>query len=180
MCILLYILGGFLPLGEETSPGGLPRAALFTLSSHSAAKSKPIIAEPEIHGAQPLDGVTGFLVLMSEGLYKALEAAHGPGQANQVSPPPGRVPPGSPQCGMLPWGPSQPSCSLHSAQDPELRFSNALTRQLLCIRSWGKKMPSVPRIAIPPRSVLVLGLKQVQSPGPREVNFHGHIALECV
>ncbi|KAG5212726.1 hypothetical protein R6Z07F_005434 [Ovis aries] len=49
----------------------------------SAAKSKPIIAEPEIHGAQPLDGVTGFLVLMSEGLYKALEAAHGPGQANQ-------------------------------------------------------------------------------------------------
>ncbi|XP_043418576.1 TGF-beta-activated kinase 1 and MAP3K7-binding protein 1 isoform X1 [Prionailurus bengalensis] len=49
----------------------------------SAAKSKPIIAEPEIHGAQPLEGVTGFLVLMSEGLYKALEAAHGPGQANQ-------------------------------------------------------------------------------------------------
>lgn len=49
----------------------------------STAKSKPIIAEPEIHGAQPLDGVTGFLVLMSEGLYKALEAAHGPGQANQ-------------------------------------------------------------------------------------------------
>ncbi|XP_053158813.1 LOW QUALITY PROTEIN: TGF-beta-activated kinase 1 and MAP3K7-binding protein 1-like [Hemicordylus capensis] len=49
----------------------------------SAAKSKPIIAEPEIHGGHPLDGVTGFLVLMSEGLYKALEAAHGPGQANQ-------------------------------------------------------------------------------------------------
>lgn len=55
------------------------------LSFPSAAKSKPIIAEPEIHGAQPLEGVTGFLVLMSEGLYKALEAAHGPGQANQVS-----------------------------------------------------------------------------------------------
>ncbi|XP_049627561.1 TGF-beta-activated kinase 1 and MAP3K7-binding protein 1 [Suncus etruscus] len=49
----------------------------------SAAKSQPIIAEPEVHGAHPLDGVTGFLVLMSEGLYKALEAAHGPGQANQ-------------------------------------------------------------------------------------------------
>ncbi|KAF6122021.1 TGF-beta activated kinase 1 (MAP3K7) binding protein 1 [Phyllostomus discolor] len=49
----------------------------------SAAKSKPIIAEPEVHGAQSLDAVTGFLVLMSEGLYKALEAAHGPGQANQ-------------------------------------------------------------------------------------------------
>lgn len=53
----------------------------------SAAKSKPIIAEPEIHGGYPLDGVTGFLVLMSEGLYKALEAAHGPGQANQVKTP---------------------------------------------------------------------------------------------
>ncbi|XP_061495159.1 TGF-beta-activated kinase 1 and MAP3K7-binding protein 1 isoform X3 [Rhineura floridana] len=50
----------------------------------STAKSKPIIAEPEIHRGHPLDGVTGFLVLMSEGLYKALEAAHGPGQANQV------------------------------------------------------------------------------------------------
>ncbi|XP_020838298.1 TGF-beta-activated kinase 1 and MAP3K7-binding protein 1 isoform X2 [Phascolarctos cinereus] len=49
----------------------------------SAAKSKPIIAEPEIHGGQSLEGVSGFLVLMSEGLYKALEAAHGPGQANQ-------------------------------------------------------------------------------------------------
>lgn len=55
------------------------------LSLSSAAKSKPIIAEPEIHGGHSLDGVTGFLVLMSEGLYKALEAAHGPGQANQVS-----------------------------------------------------------------------------------------------
>lgn len=58
----------------------------------SAAKSKPIIAEPEIHGGHSLDGVTGFLVLMSEGLYKALEAAHGPGQANQVSALTGNVP----------------------------------------------------------------------------------------
>ncbi|XP_058258856.1 TGF-beta-activated kinase 1 and MAP3K7-binding protein 1 isoform X2 [Hemibagrus wyckioides] len=49
----------------------------------SAAKSKPIVAEPEIHGGQSLDGVTGFLLLMSEGLIKALEAAHGPEQANQ-------------------------------------------------------------------------------------------------
>ncbi|KAF7711184.1 TGF-beta-activated kinase 1 and MAP3K7-binding protein 1 [Silurus meridionalis] len=49
----------------------------------SAAKSKPIIAEPEIHGGQTLDGVTGFLLLMSEGLIKALETAHGPEQANQ-------------------------------------------------------------------------------------------------
>ncbi|XP_028263429.1 TGF-beta-activated kinase 1 and MAP3K7-binding protein 1 isoform X2 [Parambassis ranga] len=49
----------------------------------SVAKSKPIIAEPEIYGSQSLDGVTGFLVLMSEGLINALESAHGPEQANQ-------------------------------------------------------------------------------------------------
>uniref|UniRef100_A0A667WUZ4 TGF-beta-activated kinase 1 and MAP3K7-binding protein 1 n=1 Tax=Myripristis murdjan TaxID=586833 RepID=A0A667WUZ4_9TELE len=49
----------------------------------SAAKSKPVIAEPEIHGSQSLDGVTGFLLLMSEGLINALESAHGPEQANQ-------------------------------------------------------------------------------------------------
>ncbi|MGH0155301.1 UNVERIFIED_CONTAM: hypothetical protein FKN15_043405 [Acipenser sinensis] len=49
----------------------------------SASKSKPIIAEPEIHGGHSLDGVTGFLLLMSDGLYRALEAAHGPEQANQ-------------------------------------------------------------------------------------------------
>ncbi|KAM3624380.1 uncharacterized protein V6R79_022717 [Siganus canaliculatus] len=49
----------------------------------SAAKTKPIIAEPEIHGSQPLDSVTGFLLLMSEGLINALECAHGPEQVNQ-------------------------------------------------------------------------------------------------
>uniref|UniRef100_A0A8D3BWY7 TGF-beta-activated kinase 1 and MAP3K7-binding protein 1 n=1 Tax=Scophthalmus maximus TaxID=52904 RepID=A0A8D3BWY7_SCOMX len=49
----------------------------------SAAKAKPIIAEPEIHGSQSLDSVTGFLLLMSEGLINALESAHGPEQANQ-------------------------------------------------------------------------------------------------
>ncbi|XP_040891911.1 TGF-beta-activated kinase 1 and MAP3K7-binding protein 1 isoform X3 [Toxotes jaculatrix] len=49
----------------------------------SAAKSRPIIAEPEIHGSQSLDNVTGFLLLMSEGLINALESAHGPEQANQ-------------------------------------------------------------------------------------------------
>uniref|UniRef100_A0AAY5EMH5 TGF-beta-activated kinase 1 and MAP3K7-binding protein 1 n=1 Tax=Electrophorus electricus TaxID=8005 RepID=A0AAY5EMH5_ELEEL len=49
----------------------------------SVAKSKPIVAEPEIHGGQSLDGVTGFLLLMSDGLIKALEAAHSPEQANQ-------------------------------------------------------------------------------------------------
>uniref|UniRef100_A0A672FWV3 TGF-beta-activated kinase 1 and MAP3K7-binding protein 1 n=1 Tax=Salarias fasciatus TaxID=181472 RepID=A0A672FWV3_SALFA len=49
----------------------------------SAAKTSPIIAEPEIHGSHCLDGVTGFLLLMSEGLMNALESAHGPEQANQ-------------------------------------------------------------------------------------------------
>ncbi|KAM6940055.1 TGF-beta-activated kinase 1 and MAP3K7-binding protein 1 isoform 2-T2 [Xenentodon cancila] len=49
----------------------------------SAAKTKPIIAEPEIHGSHSLDGVTGFLLLMSEGLINALESAHGPEQVNQ-------------------------------------------------------------------------------------------------
>ncbi|KAG7222510.1 hypothetical protein INR49_004583 [Caranx melampygus] len=49
----------------------------------SAAKTRPIISEPEIHGSQSLDGVTGFLLLMSEGLINALESAHGPEQANQ-------------------------------------------------------------------------------------------------
>ncbi|XP_058496466.1 TGF-beta-activated kinase 1 and MAP3K7-binding protein 1 isoform X1 [Solea solea] len=49
----------------------------------SAAKAKPIIAEPEIHGSHSLDSVSGFLLLMSEGLINALESAHGPEQANQ-------------------------------------------------------------------------------------------------
>ncbi|KAM8843157.1 TGF-beta-activated kinase 1 and MAP3K7-binding protein 1 isoform 2-T2 [Synchiropus picturatus] len=49
----------------------------------SGAKSKPIVAEPEIHGSHSLDNVTGFLLLMSEGLINALESAHGPEQANQ-------------------------------------------------------------------------------------------------
>lgn len=49
----------------------------------SSAKAKPVIAEPEIHGSQSLDRVTGFLLLMSEGLIGALECAHGPEQANQ-------------------------------------------------------------------------------------------------
>ncbi|XP_026158615.1 TGF-beta-activated kinase 1 and MAP3K7-binding protein 1 isoform X3 [Mastacembelus armatus] len=49
----------------------------------SAAKTRPIIAEPEIHRSLSLDGVTGFLLLMSEGLINALESAHGPEQANQ-------------------------------------------------------------------------------------------------
>nr|XP_020499316.2 TGF-beta-activated kinase 1 and MAP3K7-binding protein 1 isoform X1 [Labrus bergylta] len=49
----------------------------------SAAKTRPIISEPEIHGSQPLDSVTGFLLLLSEGLINALESAHGAEQANQ-------------------------------------------------------------------------------------------------
>lgn len=50
----------------------------------SAAKTRPIIPEPEIHGSHSLEGVTGFLLLMSEGLINALESAHGPEQVNQV------------------------------------------------------------------------------------------------
>ncbi|KAK2817407.1 hypothetical protein Q5P01_025598 [Channa striata] len=49
----------------------------------SAAKVAPIIAEPEIDSSQCLDGVTGFLLLMSEGLISALESAHGSEQVNQ-------------------------------------------------------------------------------------------------
>lgn len=58
------------------------------VSVFSAATQKPIISEPEIHGGQSLEGVTGFLLLMSEGLIKALESAHGPEQVNQVIDPP--------------------------------------------------------------------------------------------
>lgn len=58
---------------------------MLSVSYDSAAKSKPVVAEPEIHGGQSLEGVTGFLLLMSEGLINALESAHGPEQANQVS-----------------------------------------------------------------------------------------------
>ncbi len=58
---------------------------LLSSSTISAAKTRPVIAEPEIHGSQSLDSVTGFLLLMSEGLINALESAHGPEQANQVS-----------------------------------------------------------------------------------------------
>ncbi|XP_077379440.1 TGF-beta-activated kinase 1 and MAP3K7-binding protein 1 [Festucalex cinctus] len=49
----------------------------------SAAKTRPIIAEPEIHGSQSLESVTGFLLLMSEGLIDALECAHGPEHVNK-------------------------------------------------------------------------------------------------
>uniref|UniRef100_A0A3Q2U870 TGF-beta activated kinase 1 (MAP3K7) binding protein 1 n=1 Tax=Fundulus heteroclitus TaxID=8078 RepID=A0A3Q2U870_FUNHE len=48
-----------------------------------AATAKPIMAEPEIPGSHSLDNVTGFLLLMSEGLINALESAHGPEQVNQ-------------------------------------------------------------------------------------------------
>lgn len=97
-------------------------------SPGSAAKSKPIIAEPEIHGAQPLDGVTGFLVLMSEGLYKALEAAHGPGQANQVS-----------------WAALWPRQSLFSGLKAGERKSGGLPGGLaLC----GRKATAVPRAPV--------------------------------
>lgn len=59
--------------------------SLLSSVSTSAAKAMPVIAEPEIDSSQSLDDVTGFLLLMSEGLISALESAHGPEQANQVS-----------------------------------------------------------------------------------------------
>ncbi|XP_075868854.1 TGF-beta-activated kinase 1 and MAP3K7-binding protein 1 isoform X3 [Nelusetta ayraudi] len=49
----------------------------------SPAKSAPVIAEPEVHGSHSLEDLTGFLLLMSEGLINALECAHGAEQANQ-------------------------------------------------------------------------------------------------
>jgi len=64
---------------------------LSSSSSRSAAEARPVIAEPEIHGSQSLVGVTGFLLLLSEGLINALEAAHGPEQANQVRGPANQV-----------------------------------------------------------------------------------------
>lgn len=57
----------------------------FVFCAISATKTKPIVSEPEIHGSQSLDNISGFLVLMSEGLITALESAHGPEQVNQVS-----------------------------------------------------------------------------------------------
>uniref|UniRef100_A0AAV2LM49 PPM-type phosphatase domain-containing protein n=1 Tax=Knipowitschia caucasica TaxID=637954 RepID=A0AAV2LM49_KNICA len=60
------------------------RAKIHYSDTHllSSAKSKPVIAEPEVH-TQSLERVSGFLLLMSEGLISALECAHGPEQANQ-------------------------------------------------------------------------------------------------
>uniref|UniRef100_A0A3B4B8D7 TGF-beta-activated kinase 1 and MAP3K7-binding protein 1 n=1 Tax=Periophthalmus magnuspinnatus TaxID=409849 RepID=A0A3B4B8D7_9GOBI len=60
------------------------RAKIHYSDTHllSSAKAKPIIAEPEIH-SQSLERVSGFLLLMSEGLISALESAHGSEQANQ-------------------------------------------------------------------------------------------------
>lgn len=138
--------GQILALSRRNVPWRPPNHGSPSLSAYSAAKSKPIIAEPEIHGAQPLDGVTGFLVLMSEGLYKALEAAHGPGQANQVS-----------------WALAQHSqpALLGSTvlRDPEPWFSKAISRQLLSLQSWEKKKPSALRTPIPPQSCACSGLE---------------------
>lgn len=141
--VAFYILSGFLPLAAQMSPGALPSTALPTLSSHSAAKSKPIIAEPEIHGAQPLDGVTGFLVLMSEGLYKALEAAHGPGQANQVSPAPAEHRQPTRSAVHPPGDPASPRARSMARRDLELQFANVLTRQLLRLQSSQEEMPAL-------------------------------------
>lgn len=57
----------------------------FPSNHTSAAKSAPVTAEPQVHGSHSLENLTGFLLLMSEGLINALECAHGPEQANQVS-----------------------------------------------------------------------------------------------
>ncbi|XP_058793632.1 TGF-beta-activated kinase 1 and MAP3K7-binding protein 1-like [Phymastichus coffea] len=48
-----------------------------------AAISEPIIAEPEIHGGIELDESCRFLLLMSKGLYRSLEATTGTDQINK-------------------------------------------------------------------------------------------------
>lgn len=47
------------------------------------ASVEPIIAEPEIHGGIELDESCRFLLLMSGGLYKALEEATKTEQVNK-------------------------------------------------------------------------------------------------
>ena len=49
----------------------------------ASATVEPIIAEPEIHGGIELDDSCRFLLLMSRGLYKALEEATGTDQVNK-------------------------------------------------------------------------------------------------
>lgn len=49
----------------------------------ASASVEPIIAEPEIHGGIEIDDSCRFLMLMSRGLYKALEEATQTEQVNK-------------------------------------------------------------------------------------------------
>lgn len=190
MCVLVYILGRFWPLAEKCPLGALLSTALPHLSSYSAAKSKPIIAEPEIHGAQPLEGVTGFLVLMSEGLYKALEAAHGPGQANQVSR--AQAEPCQParRVASSPGGPASPSAWLQSASGPRaLALECQPWTASLHSKPGGEKARSS-KNTYPTQSCACSGLEAGSVPtalstarreeGEKEVNVLGQIVVKSV
>lgn len=83
--MVLYLLVSLSSLASYSLPFTIDLSILSCVLPRSAAKTRPVIAEPEIHGSHSLDGVTGFLLLMSEGLINALESARGPEQVNQVS-----------------------------------------------------------------------------------------------
>lgn len=55
----------------------LVKGAYKEFEELSAAASEPITADPEIHGGVKLDNSCGFLLLMTDGLYKSLEEATG-------------------------------------------------------------------------------------------------------
>lgn len=104
--------------------------------------------------------MTGFLVLMSEGLYKALEAAHGPGQANQVSQ--AWAEHGWPVYKVWhPRGLSQPSCSAPKCQGPRALHQISNLRSKL-----GEEKNQNSKNIHPTQSSAHLSLKQYQSPGP--------------
>ena len=46
------------------------------------AESSPVIVQPEVIGGISLEGVQGFLILMSDGLYKSVDTAMCPQSAN--------------------------------------------------------------------------------------------------
>ena len=48
----------------------------------SCASSSPVIVEPEVQGGIEIDNTRGFLILMSDGLYKSLEDATGTDHVN--------------------------------------------------------------------------------------------------
>ena len=60
---------------------------IFTLFSNvdccfRQAVSSPVIVQPEVCGGINVDGITGFLILMSDGLYKSVDTALNPESAN--------------------------------------------------------------------------------------------------